>query len=276
MKIDAHQHFWEIQRGDYGWLTPDLKPLYKDFTADELTPLLNANGIDGTVLVQAAPTVAETRYMLSIADRNDFIKGVVGWVDFETDDTLEILSELADEQKLVGIRPMIQDIADNDWMLKEQFAPVYQQLISKTIVFDALTLPKHLANLKQLIERHPDLKVVIDHASKPEIEAGQFDEWATQMADIASMSNADVKLSGMVTEAGSDWSVKQLKPYVDHLLEHFGPQRMIWGSDWPVCTLASTYDQWCDATSQLIDELSDSDKADILGLNAIRAYSLNT
>lgn len=276
MKIDAHQHFWEIQRGDYGWLTPDLKPLYKDFTADELATLLNANSIDGTVLVQAAPTVAETRYMLSIADRNDFIKGVVGWVDFETDDTLEILSELADEPKLVGIRPMIQDIADNDWMLKEQFAPVYQQLISKNIVFDALTLPKHLANLKQLIERHPDLKVVIDHASKPEIEAGQFDEWATQMADIASMSNADVKLSGMVTEAGSDWSVKQLKPYVDHLLEHFGPQRMIWGSDWPVCTLASTYDQWCDATSQLIDELSDSDKADILGLNAIRAYSLNT
>ena len=162
MRIDAHQHFWEIGRGDYGWLTPDLKPLYKDFLPIELAPLLKANGIDGTVLVQAAPTVAETRYMLSLAKNNDFIKGVVGWVDFEADNVLDTINELAQQPKLVGIRPMIQDITDKNWMLKEQFSPVYQQLINDNIVFDALTLPKHLNNLKQLIERHPYLNIVID------------------------------------------------------------------------------------------------------------------
>lgn len=275
MKIDAHQHFWEIQRGDYGWLTPDLKPLYKDFLPADLEPMRNANGVDGTVLVQAAPTVAETRYMLSLADQHDFIKGVVGWVDFDASDVLDTLSELTALPKLVGIRPMIHDIADDSWMLNENFDPVYQKLASDNIVFDALTRPKHLNNLKLLIERHPNLTVVIDHASKPEIEDGHFDTWATQMADIAATSAASVKLSGMVTEAGAEWTVEQLKPYVDHLLEHFGANRMIWGSDWPVCTLASTYEQWCEACDKLLQELSDTEKKAIMGLNAIRVYSLN-
>ena len=161
MKIDAHQHFWDLHRGDYGWLTPDLEPLYKNFAPADLEPLLKSTGVDGTVLVQAAPTLAETRYMLSLADQHDFIKGVVGWVDFEADDALDTIAELATLPKLVGIRPMIHDIEDSDWMLKAQFTPVLKQLEEHNLVFDALTRPLHLPNLKQLIDRHPDLNVVI-------------------------------------------------------------------------------------------------------------------
>jgi len=274
VKIDAHQHFWDLQRGDYGWLTTDLKPLYKNFAPADLQPLLEAAGVDGTILVQAAPTLAETKYMLSLADEQNYIKGVVGWVDFEADDTVDIITELAALPKLVGIRPMIHDIADTDWMLKKQFTPIYVQLIKKNMVFDALTRPEHLTNLKQLIDRHPDLNVVIDHGSKPAIEGGTFEPWATQMAEIAASCTASVKLSGLVTEAGSDWTVERLKPYVDHLLEHFGSKRIIWGSDWPVCTLASTYDQWHKATNELLKGLSDAEKSDVLGLNAIRVYDL--
>ena len=274
MKIDAHQHFWDIERGDYGWLTPDLKPLYKNFTPADLQPLLKTNDVDGTVLVQAAPTLAETRYMMSLATDNEFIKGVVGWVDFEASDVQDTISELAALTKLVGIRPMIHDIEDTDWMLKEQFSPVYAQLIRHNLVFDALTRPVHLNNLKQLLDRHPDLNVVIDHASKPAIEQSEFTPWADSMEEIAATSNASVKLSGMVTEAGSDWTVELLKPYVDHLLEHFGPGRLIWGSDWPVCILASTYDQWHEATNELLKGLNETETADVLGHNAIRVYGL--
>jgi len=274
MKIDAHQHFWAIQRGDYGWLTPDLEPLYKDFAPSDLQPLLTGNGIDGTVLVQAAPTVAETHYMLSLANDHAFVKGVVGWVDFENNEVLNTISELASSKKLVGIRPMIHDIADVDWMLKEKFTPFYQQLIKENLVFDALTRPVHLSNLKKLIDRHPDLTVVIDHASKPEIATGEIKGWATQMAEIAATSNASVKLSGMVTEAGAQWTTENLKPYVDHLMEHFGTSRMIWGSDWPVCTLASSYERWCDTTNTLLSDLNENEKSDILGANAVRIYKL--
>ena len=274
MKIDAHQHFWDLHRGDYGWLTPDLEPLYKNFAPADLEPLLKSTGVDGTVLVQAAPTLAETRYMLSLADQHDFIKGVVGWVDFEADDALDTITELATLPKLVGIRPMIHDIEDSDWMLKAQFTPVLKQLEEHNLVFDALTRPLHLPNLKQLIDRHPNLNVVIDHGSKPEIENGVIEPWATQMAEIAAAGKASVKLSGLVTEAGSDWTVEALKPYVDHLLEHFGTKRMIWGSDWPVCTLASSYKKWHDSTNELLNGFSESEISNVLGHNAIRIYGL--
>jgi len=274
VKIDAHQHFWDLHRGDYGWLTPDLETLYKNFAPTDFEPLLKSTGVDGTVLVQAAPTLAETRYMLSLADQHDFIKGVVGWVDFEADDALDTIAELAALPKLVGIRPMIHDIKDSDWMLKAQFTPVFKQLAQQNLVFDALTRPLHLPNLKQLIDRHPDLNVVIDHGSKPEIENGVIEPWATQMAEIAAASKASVKLSGLVTEAGSDWTVESLKPYVDHLLENFGTERMIWGSDWPVCTLASSYIKWHDSTNALLNGFSETEINNVLGHNAIRIYGL--
>ena len=274
MRIDAHQHFWAIERGDYGWLTPKLTTLYCDFGPKDLAPLLESQGIDGTVLVQAAPTVAETRYMLGLADQTSFVKGVVGWVNFANPETPAIIAELAAHPKLVGLRPMIQDIADDDWMLKEELTPAFQAVIEASLVFDALTLPRHLENLLKLIERHANLRVVIDHGSKPQIGEGLFDDWAKDIATLASETSAHMKLSGLVTEAGEEWDTEKLRPYVDHLLDHFGPDRIIWGSDWPVCTLASSYERWCDATDNLLSGCTLAEREAILGRNAVQVYGL--
>ncbi len=274
MKIDAHQHFWALGRGDYGWLTSELAPLYRDFLPDDLTPILRANGVEGTILVQAAPTVAETEFMLGLADDHPFILGVVGWVDFDAANAAAQITRLAAHPKLVGLRPMIQDIPDVDWMLSKKHAPIIEMMVASELVFDALVLPKHLPNLLALMGSQPALSVVIDHAAKPEIATGQFDEWATGMAALAKSTSGTVKLSGLVTEAGAQWSVNQLRPFIDHLLDHFGPYRIIWGSDWPVCTLASTYDAWCTATDQLLAGLDVSERDAILGGNAALLYKI--
>ncbi|MBO9477878.1 amidohydrolase family protein [Shimia sp. R11_0] len=273
MRIDAHQHFWSLARGDYGWLTETLAPIYRDFLPDDLSPLLAQAGIEGTVLVQAAPTVAETTFMLSLAAEHDFIKGVVGWVDFDAADAPYQIETLAADAALVGLRPMIQDIADPDWMLGDALTPAFEALVAQDLTFDALTLPPHLGNLRKLLKRHGDMRVVIDHASKPYIRDGEIAGWAEDMTALAQETQAFCKLSGMVTEAAEDWRTEDLRPYVDHLLTTFGPERLIWGSDWPVCTLASSYARWLETTDALLSDLSDTDRAAILGGNAARAYN---
>ena len=274
MKIDAHQHFWALERGDYGWLTPDLAPIYRDFGPRDLAPLLVNAGIGGTVLVQAAPTEAETTYMLSLADANPTIKGVVGWVDFDSPDAPERIEELSRHKKLVGLRPMIQDIADPDWMLSPHLTPAFHTMVEYGLAFDALTLPKHLKNLAALLAQHPDLACVIDHGSKPDIASGALDNWATDMAHLAATTNARVKLSGLVPEAAKNWQADDLRPYTDHIIAHFGAARVIWGSDWPVATLASDYARWWTTTEDLLAGLPETDRAAILGLNAADFYRL--
>ncbi|MCK7611745.1 amidohydrolase family protein [Roseibium sediminicola] len=272
MRLDAHQHFWQLARGDYGWLTPDFKPIYRDFGPGDLTPYLTRFGIEGTILIQAAPTVAETRFMLGLARQNAFIKGVVGWVDFEASDAPDQIAELAADPKLVGLRPMIQDIDDPDWMLKGSLTPAYSALVAHDLVFDALTLPQHLRNLLWLTDRHPRLRIVIDHGSKPDIAGGNVSAWAEDMYFIAERPSVYCKLSGLVTEAGAKWTVDTLRPHVDYLLDIFGPDRLIWGSDWPVCTLACSYEDWVQLTGELLQDLSEDEKQAVLGGNAERVY----
>ncbi|NOD77626.1 MULTISPECIES: amidohydrolase [unclassified Ruegeria] len=274
MKIDAHQHFWALARGDYGWLTPDLDAIYRDFTPDDLIPLLKAAEIDGTVLVQAAPTVAETEYMLALADQHAFIKGVVGWVDFEAADVDAQIAALAVHPALVGLRPMIQDIADPLWMLGDGLTPAFEAVQQYDLTFDALTLPQHLVPLRQLLQRHPDMSAVMDHGSKPLIKDAILDGWSEDMSTLARETSAWCKLSGLVTEASTDWTVEDLRPYVDHLLNTFGPSRLIWGSDWPVCKLASSYERWCETTDTLLNQLNSTERQAIMGGNAARAYNL--
>lgn len=273
-RIDAHQHFWRLSRGDYGWLTPDLAPIHRDFEPPDLEPLLDAAGIGGTVLVQAAATEAETEFMLSLAERHDFIRGVVGWTDFAAADAPARVAALARHPKLKGLRPMIQDIADDGWMLRPELEPAYRAMTEHGLVFDALVLPRHLANLATLVARHPALKVVVDHCAKPEIAAGRFDDWAEGIGRVARSPSTVCKLSGLVTEAGEGWTVERLRPYVDHVLEIFGPDRVIWGSDWPVCALAATYGQWVEVTDILLADRRPDERAAILGGNAIRVYGL--
>lgn len=274
-RIDAHQHFWRVARGDYFWLTPALPVLYRDFGPADIAPLLKANSIDATVLVQAAPTIAETRFMLEIADRTAWVAGVVGWIDFASPSAADDFSELAAHPKLVGVRPMIQDIADDQWVLRPELDPAFLAVEASGLVFDALALPRHLKNLLRRLDRHPDLRVVIDHCGKPQIRDRETEPWATDLARLARETNAFCKVSGMITEAAETWRTADLTPYFDHALEQFGPARLVWGSDWPVCTLAATYGHWFSAAETLASGLSQVDREAFFGGNAVRLYRLN-
>ncbi len=275
MRIDAHQHFWRVARGDYGWLTADLGPIHRDFDLPDLAPLLAASGISGTVLVQAAPTEAETRFLLRLAAESaGVIGGVVGWVDFEAADVRERLERLAGNPLLCGVRPMIQDIADTDWMLDRRLDGAFRAIIDLDLRFDALVQPRHLVNLRRLLDRHPDLRTVVDHGAKPGIASGAREPWAADIRALARETAAWCKLSGLATEAKPDWTTADLEPYAAHLLDCFGPHRLIWGSDWPVLNLAGGYERWWSATTALLRGLLPAERDAILGGNAERFYGL--
>ncbi len=270
--IDAHQHVWRVARGDYGWLTPALEPLYRDYGPDDLRPFLRKHGIAKTILVQAAPTVAETGYMLDVARATDFVAGVVGWVDFEASDAAAIIERLARDDLLVGLRPMVQDIADDDWLARADIDRAVDAMQAHGLVFDALTLPRHLSRLLAFVDRHPDIAVVVDHCSKPEIRHGRFDPWRADLAAVASRPQVFCKLSGLVTEASANWSIDDLGNPAAHVLDVFGAERVIWGSDWPVVNLAGGYDRWRETSLALLAHLTDQQRAAILGDNAARVY----
>jgi L-fuconolactonase len=270
--IDAHQHFWRIDRGDYGWLTPALAPIHRDFMPEDLAPLLARHGITGTILVQAAPTVAETRFMLEVARATPFVRGVVGWVDFEAADAADTIAALAADPLLVGLRPMVQDIADDDWLLRPSLESALATMARHGLVLDALVMPRHLPRLKVLIERDPDLAVVVDHGAKPRIREGLREPWASDLAAIAAAPGVTCKLSGLVTEAAPDWGVSNLRPYAEQILAKFGPRRVMFGSDWPVVNLAGGYDRWREAALDLIQDFSIPERAAILGDTAERVY----
>lgn len=273
--IDAHQHFWRPSRGDYGWLSPDDPVLFRDFEPHDLAPSLTAAGVDRTVLVQAAPTVEETRFLLGLARDFEFIAGVVGWVDLAADDVSAQLVALSREGTLLGVRPMIQDIANDDWMLDPELRHGFDALVALGLRFDALVQPRHLPRLHRLIERTPDLAVVIDHGAKPSIADRVLQPWADDMARLAAETDAVCKLSGLVTEAGPDWHRDHLQPYVDHLLDTFGPERLLWGSDWPVVERAGGFERWREASLALLKDLTESERDRVLGHNAAAFYGLD-
>lgn len=272
MQIDSHQHFWQVSRGDYHWMSPDVAALYRDYGPDDLAPLLARHGIERTILVQAAQTVAETRFLLAIADATPFVAGVVGWAEFTDPDAPATIAELAEHPLLVGLRPMVQDIPDDDWLVRPDLAPAFRALVEHDLVFDALVFPRHLSRLLVVADRHPDCTIVVDHGAKPAIRERSLDPWRADMAAIAARPNTWCKLSGLVTEAGPDWLPEDLRAYVDHLLAVFGPERLLWGSDWPVANLAGGYDPWREATTALLATLPDAGRAAVLGGNAERVY----
>jgi L-fuconolactonase len=272
VRIDAHHHFWTIARGDYGWLTPALEPIYRDFGSRDLAPLLKARGIEKTILVQAAPTFAETLYLLQLAEDTPFVAGVVGWIDFDAAEAAARVVAAAEHAMLVGLRPMLHDIADDDWLLRASHLPVFDAMAATYLVFDALARPQHLPRVLQICQRHPSLTVVIDHIAKPLIREHRLDSWRDDMAAIARYPNALCKISGLVTEAATNWTVDDLRPYVDYVLDVFGPKRLLWGSDWPVVDLAGGYERWWDATMELLAPLASEARDDILGGTAARVY----
>jgi L-fuconolactonase len=273
--IDAHQHFWSPARGDYGWmeLSEALAPLRRDCLPHHLEPLLRRLHIDRTVLVQAAPTVEETDFLLDLAADHASIAAVVGWVDFEDRSHIRHLERFRSHPKFAGVRPMIQDIPDVDWMLSSAHHWAFDAVIALDLTFDALGFPAHMENFLRLFNRYPAMRVVIDHGLKPAIRRPETAQaWRRGIARLASETTACCKLSGLVTEAEPGWTVDEIRPYVEHLIACFGPQRLMWGSDWPVLELVSSYEQW-HATARALVE--DADAGLIFGGTARAFYRLD-
>ena len=280
MKIDAHQHFWQPRRGDYHWMPKDNEILNRQYDPSDLAGHLERHDITGTILVQAAATVEETEYMLGLADATPFIKGVVGWIDFEDQSHRAHLRRLAKHPKFLGLRPMIQDIPDVDWMLRGDIQWAYQEIIDLDLSFDALGFPAHLPNFAALMARYPEMRVVYDHCVKPQIreqQAGQdaFSKWADGISKLAEDTKGCCKFSGLVTEADDGWTLDDLRPFAEHVISAFGPDRVMWGSDWPVCRLQSDYDTWIDTARNLTSGLGSEAQDQIFGGTAARFYRLS-
>jgi len=274
MTIDAHFHCWQLARGDYGWLTPALAPLYRDVAVADWQAQAQPRGMSGGVLVQAAPSEAETQFLLAQADAHPAVLGVVGWLDLLAPDAAARIARLARHPKLKGLRPMLQDIADPHWMLQPALAPALHAMAAHGLVFDALVKPLHLPALLELARRHPRLSIVVDHAAKPDIAHAQWQPWADDLARLAHDTTAVCKLSGLLTEAGPAPSADAARRWCEHVLACFGVRRVLWGSDWPVLELASSYEAWWQETQSLLAALDEAQRAAVLGGNAQRTYSL--
>lgn len=273
MRIDSHFHLWDPARGDYGWMAgnPDVASINRLFAPADFDVLRRAQGIDKAVIVQAAPTVAETLYLLDLADETDWIAMVVGWVDFEDPQERKTLEGFARRPKFAGVRPMIQDIPDDEWMHRPGVQWGYDAVRDLGLTFDALGFPRHIDPFLRLFERYPDLLVVVDHCMKPQIRDNDFDDWARGVRRIADETPALCKLSGLFTEAAPGAGPKDLAPYAEHILSVFGADRVMWGSDWPVLTLNGAYDTWLEAAKGMVPE---ADHDAVFGGVAARFYSI--
>ncbi|MEZ9230840.1 amidohydrolase [Vibrio amylolyticus] len=271
MLIDSHQHFWTLNRSDYGWLTSDLTALYRDFSPQDLIKELEPLPITHSICVQAAPTVEETRYLLNLADSQSNVIGVVGWIDFESDTAIPSLEVLLTNPKFIGVRPMIQDIEDEEWILSPQFSSVFNALIEHQLTFDTLVFPRHLKHIIHIANTYPNLTIVLNHSAKPNIAQEKFSSWANDISALAQYPNVFCKISGLVTEANPDWTADDLAPYIEHVTSSFGYDRILWGSDWPVCLLVSSYEQWYQASQSILD-LSSYHLHKMLNKNVFRAY----
>jgi L-fuconolactonase len=271
MTVDAHQHFWSLARGDYAWLTPELGPLYRDYTPEDLKASLDASAIAKTILVQAAPTEAETAFLLQLADRYAFVAGVVGWTDLGAPDAASVVERAAAIPKLVGFRPMLHDMPDRAWVLGADLTPALRAMAKAGLCFDALILPDQINIIETLLDRHPDLRLVVDHAANPPI--GQdLTRWTADIRRLAANGKAYCKWSGMSTIASGPVKRSDLQRILDVLIEAFGAERLMWGSDWPVVNLASSYDDWFNESATLFAGLSPSQRHSITSQTATDFY----
>ncbi|MGX9699324.1 amidohydrolase family protein [Janthinobacterium lividum] len=275
MRIDAHQHFWQLAARAGSWPPPSLAAIHRDFAPADLAPLLAAHGIAGTVLVQSLPSEDDTHWLLALSEKSSFIRAVVGWTELRAPDAPANIARLASHGKLKGLRPMLQDLDDDAWIADPALAPALNAMGEHGLRLDALVLPRHLPALLQCARDYPRLPIVIDHAAKPPIADAAFGTWREDMAQLAVLPNVHCKLSGLVTEARPGWCVDDLRPYAAHVLQVFGPRRVIWGSDWPVVDLAGGYAAWLAASEALLAHLGQADMNDIFGLNALRFYGIN-
>ena len=273
--IDAHQHFWELDRLHYDWLTPDLAPIYRDFVPADLKPHLDACGVDGAVIVQAHHSVDEARWLLALADEHPWLKAVVGWVDLTDPAVGDTLDELREHPKFVGVRHIWHDEPHADWILQPEVLRGLGELARRDLTYDLLTKPPHLAHVPDVARAVPDLRMVVDHIGKPPIATGRMEPWLERMKAVAAFPQIWCKVSGMVTEADwANWTPADLRPYVAQVIELFGFQRLMYGSDWPVCTQAGTYQDVYSACLEAIGPVSAAERERLMGGTATEFYGL--
>jgi len=273
--IDSHQHFWQVGRFDYPWMTSDLGVLYRDYLPHDLAPIIEARGVTRTVLVQASNSVAESHWLLKLADENSFIAGVVGWVDLMSSIIDAQLDELSAHPKFKGVRHLVESEPNDDWLIQPAVLSGLRQLSRYRLSYDLLVHTRHLKYVPQVVEAVPELSFVIDHLAKPPIAKNEIKEWSQALKPLASYPNVHCKLSGLVTEANwTSWQTDDLRPYVEYALALFGADRLMFGSDYPVCLLAASYDRVLDAFQEILEPLSDADREKIFSKNAAKFYRL--
>jgi L-fuconolactonase len=276
MTIDSHHHFWNYSRDEYGWIDDAMSAIRRDFLPADLAPEIERSNVDAVVSVQARQSLDETRWLLDLARANAFVAGVVGWVPLVSPAAGEHLDALTEDapNKLVALRHVLQAEPD-DYPLDAHFTVGLRQLALRNMTYDILILERQLPTAIALVDRHPNLTFVLDHLAKPRIRDGVISPWRENIRELAKRPNVYAKISGMVTEADyRAWTPDQLRPYVDVALESFGPRRLMFGSDWPVCLVACEYGPWVQVVRKFIEELSPYEQADIMGNTAGRAYRL--
>ncbi|TWT29566.1 Amidohydrolase [Posidoniimonas corsicana] len=275
MVIDAHHHFWNYSPSAYGWIDESMAAIARDFTPADLAAEAQTAGVDGVVSVQARQTLEETGWLLGLADQHDLIRGVVGWAPLASDDIAGVLAELAGHPKLKGLRHVVQDEPDERFLEGQAFNRGVSLLSGHGLVYDLLIFERQLPAAIAFVDRHPDTRFVLDHIAKPRIEAGELSPWKENIAELARRPNVWCKVSGMVTEADlQGWTADGLRPYFDAVLEGFGPGRLMFGSDWPVCLLACDYARWLQTVRDWASDLSAAEQRSLFGETAINVYQL--
>jgi len=275
MKIDAHHHFWQFDPAQYGWINESMSVLRRDFLPADLQREIEAAAIDGVVSVHARQTLEETRWLLDLAEEHEFIKGVVGWVPLADPDVREQLDSLARQPSLKGVRHVVQDEPDDNFILGDAFNAGVDALAKHGLVFDILIYERQLPQAIQFVDRHPQQVFVLDHLAKPQVKNSIVDPWREHIRQLAARENVYCKVSGLTTEADwQSWSEDQLSVYLDTVLEAFGARRLMFGSDWPVCLLATTYGGWYDLMRRKFADLSAEEQSRIFGHTAIDVYKL--
>ena len=275
MKIDSHHHFWKFDPAEFGWISDRMSVLRSDYLPADLKQEIERVGIDGVVSVQARQTLEETNWLLELADKHPFLRGVVGWVPLAAPDVRKQLEAFANRPKLKGIRHIVQDEPDESFILRDDFNAGIRALADSGLAYDLLIFERHLPQAIEFVDRHPKQVFVLDHLAKPRAKDHEVEPWRTNIRRIAERENVFCKLSGLLTEADwKDWTEGQLSVYLGTVLDAFGPRRVMFGSDWPVCLLASSYERWHDVVARFCEKLSAEEQARVFGGTAIEAYRL--